>query len=170
MKKKVLIVDDDVAVREALEKLLLGTGYEVVLAADGQAALDLVGQHPIDLLLLDLGLPLVSGWDAFESITREHPLMPIIIITGQVNKRDAAMAAGVGALMEKPLDVSLLLETIRQLLSESQRKRLRRLCGYINDFRYVPCESTLLLKQLREQHSERFRFKFPHSQTNSGEM
>lgn len=75
---RVLVVDDDLAVRESLSKVLCEAGYEAVLAADGQEALQQVEQQPIDLLILDLRLPNKYGWDAFEQIKRMHPLLPII--------------------------------------------------------------------------------------------
>jgi two-component system response regulator VicR len=93
MKKRVLVVDDDRPVREALSKVLRQEGYDVVLAADGQEALEEFKSGKVDLLLLDLGLPIRSDWDAFERITTENPLMPIIIISGQTSQYDIAAAA-----------------------------------------------------------------------------
>jgi DNA-binding response OmpR family regulator len=90
------------------------------------------------LLLLDIGLPVKNGWDAFERITNEAPVLPIIIITGQANQHDMAVAAGVGALMEKPLDVTGLLETMQELLVEPIENRLLRLCGYGHGTRHAP--------------------------------
>jgi len=152
MKKKVLVVDDDRSVRESVSKVLTAEDYEVVLAADGQEALDRFNSGRIDLLLLDIGLPMRSGWETFERITSENPLVPIIIITGQANQHDMALAAGVGALMEKPLEARTLLETMRELLAEPYPDRLRRLCGYSQDTRYTQGGSARLLKRLREQH------------------
>ena len=113
-----------------------------------------------------LGLPIVSGWDAFERITTENPLLPIIIITGQANQRDVAMAAGVGALMEKPLDVSRLLKTMHELLAEPKKNRLLRLCGYTNDVRYIPSGSTLFLKKLHEHHPASAHLRLGHTHKN----
>ena len=64
-------------------------------------------REKIDLLLLDLNLPLKSDWDVFERVTVLNPFLPIIIITGRDKQRDLAAAAGVSALMEKPLDEPL---------------------------------------------------------------
>lgn len=137
MKKNVLVVDDDASVRKSLGKVLSGTGYCVLEAKDGPEAIKLFETRPIDLVLLDIGLPVESGWDVFERITSQAPILPIIIITGTANQRDTAIAAGVGALMEKPLDVSRLLKTMQELLVESKEARLRRLCGYSQDTRYL---------------------------------
>jgi CheY-like chemotaxis protein len=138
MKEKILVVDDDASVRESLGKVLADAGYEVALAADGREAVEQFEHGHVDLLLLDISLPVKNGWDAFERITNEAPVLPIIIITGQANQHDMAVAAGVGAIMEKPLEVTGLLNTLQELLAESIEARLLRLCGYVHDTRHVP--------------------------------
>src|SRR5258708_4749476 len=98
MKKTILVADDDEAVRQSLRRVLSGHGYEVVLAADGQSALEQFDPGKIDLLLLDLDLPVRNGWDTFARITSESPTLPVIIITGQSDQLHIAVAAGAGAL------------------------------------------------------------------------
>ena len=142
MKKTVLIVDDDAPIRQALRKVLQAEGYEVILAADGLEGLEQFDSKHIDLLLLDLNLPAKSGWDLFERFSATNPLLPIVIITGRHNQYRLAAAAGVGALMEKPLDVSLLLQTIAALLIEPAEARLKRLVGLNSDVRYAPPRRT----------------------------
>ena len=134
----ILVVDDDPQVRESLRKVLQAEGYDVVLTADGQEGLDQFDSKHIDLLLLDLNLPAKSGWDLFERFSSTNPLLPIVIITGRCNQHKLAAAAGVGALMEKPLDVPLLLQTIAALLVEPTEARLKRLVGLNSDVRYAP--------------------------------
>lgn len=158
---KVLVVDDDVSVRESVSKVLREEGYEVVLAADGNVALKQFAAHQIDLLLLDLGLPIKQGWDVFEQITTENPLIPVIIITGQADQYRMAVAAGVGALMEKPLDALHLLHTMRELLTEPQAVRLHRLCGHGGPVRHVPASNAEFPRHLREQYEKPYRFKLP---------
>jgi DNA-binding response OmpR family regulator len=137
MKKTVLIVDDDAAIRESLRKLLQAEGYEVRLAANGQEGLDQFDPARVDLVLLDLNLPAKSGWDCFERFSFINPFLPIIIITGRDDQYSLAAAAGVGALMEKPLDVPLLLQTITALFTEPAETRLKRLVGLNKDVRYA---------------------------------
>jgi DNA-binding response OmpR family regulator len=137
MKTRVLIVDDDASVRQSLRKVLTVAGYEVTTAADGQEAVAQFVPGQIDLVILDLNLPLCSGWDVFERLTTQHPTTPLIIVTGLPNQYPTAMAAGVGALMEKPIDAPELLRTMDELLAEPPEARLRRMCGYQQDTRYV---------------------------------
>ena len=138
VKKRVLIVDDDVSVRKSIGSVLQGAGYEVMQAGDGDEALAQFDAKQIDLMLLDLGLPRKSGWDTFEVFTGKNPTLPIIIITGKAWQTETARAAGVGALMEKPLDVGRLLQTMEELLNEPEEARLRRLVGYSQDIRHIP--------------------------------
>ena len=138
MKKRVLVVDDDESVRESLSKVLLDAGYEVALAADGQTALEQFDPGQIDLLLLDIGLPDKSGWDTFENINRQNPLLPVIVITGHTGQFNMASAAGAGALLEKPLDAPQLLETMEELLAEPNETHLLPVSGYSHDARHLP--------------------------------
>jgi CheY-like chemotaxis protein len=148
MRKRVLVVDDDASVRESLKKVLAEAGYEVALATDGQEAMDRFDPEQVDLLLLDLNLPIRGGWDVFERITTQYPLVPIIIITGLPNQYFTALAAGAGALMEKPIEVPTLLKTVEELLAEPKESRLRRLCGQLDDTRYVPPACRLFLEKV----------------------
>ena len=137
MKQGVLIVDDDASVRESIRRVLKGAGYEVKTAADAEEATVKFVPEEIDLVLLDLNLRSHSGWDVFERLTTQHPALPIIIITGMPNQYQTAVAAGVGALIEKPIEVTSLLKTMDELLAEPKEARLRRMCGYQLDTRHL---------------------------------
>jgi DNA-binding response OmpR family regulator len=127
--KRILLVDDDSTVRESLNDVLLAEGYFVIPAENGQVALNLATWSSVDLVLLDLNMPVKNGWDTFEQLTREHPLIPIVIATARPNQLFTALNAGVGALLEKPMDIPMLLRTIEKLLAESAEQRLARLAG-----------------------------------------
>jgi len=136
--KLILLVDDDAGVRGSLRAVLVSEGYEVVSAKDGQEALDMVSASEVDLVLLDLNMPVKNGWDTFERLTTQHPLTPVIIITARPNQLFTALCAGVGALLEKPLDMTRLLETVNDLLAESAESRLARITGRNVKFNYQP--------------------------------
>jgi DNA-binding response OmpR family regulator len=136
MKKRILVVDDDPQILESLCKVLRAEGYEVVLAGDGREGIEKFSTERIDLVLLDLNLPDNSGWDTFGTLSSLNPFSPIIIITGRQNQYEMATSAGVGALMEKPLDVAFLLLTISELLAEPPETRIKRLAGLHNYVRH----------------------------------
>jgi len=86
----------------------------------------------------DLNLPGKNGWETFEALTAENPLLPVIIVTARPNQLFTAMGAGVGALLEKPLNFPKLLETIAGLLVEPADSRRARIAGKPAEFRYLP--------------------------------
>jgi len=153
MRKTVLVVDDDAAVRDSMKKVLESAGFGVLLAGDGQEAVEQAKPGRVDLLMLDIGLPIRNGWDAFAQITAANPCLPIIIITGHSDQYPAAAAAGASAFMEKPLDASQLLATIHELLTEPKEERLRRLTGRAGKPRYVGGDAAQLFEKLRARWS-----------------
>jgi DNA-binding response OmpR family regulator len=136
--KRILLVDDDPTVRDSLNDVLMAEGYAVIPAENGQQALDLAKKLPVDLVLLDLNMPIKNGWDTFERFTADHPLIPIIIVTARPNQLFTALSAGAGALLEKPMDIPTLLRTMEQLLAEPAEQRLARLVGKKTEFHYQP--------------------------------
>lgn len=127
MIKTILVADDDLSVQQSLARVLESEGYEVLLASNGTQAIQQAIAHQPNLALLDITMPNRDGWEAFESLERFCPLMPVVIITARPNQYPRAVGNGIDALMEKPLDLPLLLHTIARLLAESQRDRIRRL-------------------------------------------
>ena len=141
MKNKILLVDDDPVVRDAVANVLTLEGYEVVPASNGVEAIELAQQGSMDLVLLDLNMPKKNGWDTFEILSRRKPWVPFIIITARPNQLFSALAAGAGALMEKPLEFERLLQTIRDLLGEPMAARIARLAGKPAEFHYLPAHA-----------------------------
>jgi CheY-like chemotaxis protein len=136
-KDVVLLADDDEEVLAALDDVLRSEGYEVIVARNGREAIARFYEGHIDIALLDLNMPVKGGWETFERLTTIHPLLPIIIITARPDQYPLAVAAGVGALMEKPLDLVVLLQAIQDLLSEPIEQRLSRLTGKRPITRYL---------------------------------
>ena len=135
-RQRILLADDDAGVRGSLSDVLVSEGYVVIPAHDGQQALELAASDQIDLVLLDLNMPVKNGWDTFEQLSRDHPLLPVIIVTARPNQLFTAIGAGAGALLEKPMDISTLLRTVKRLLAESVETRLARIAGQETDFHY----------------------------------
>ena len=110
-----------------MKKVLQGAGYEVLLAADGQEAMDRLQAEHIDLLLLDMNLPLRTGSDILDHLPDPH--LPIITLTAYPDQYRSATTARVSAFMEKPVDASRLLEVIQELLGDPQVQPGSRLAG-----------------------------------------
>jgi DNA-binding response OmpR family regulator len=157
MSTKILVVDDEQTIRESLAKILRAEGYEIVLAENGQEAIEKLVQESFNLLLLDLGLPVKDGWDIVIGVAQVNPLLPVIIITGRWNQRELAEKMGADALLDKPLDVPCLLQTIRELTNESKEQRAQQTKNR-HKFRYLPCDAIEFREELQKRYTTPFRF------------
>jgi two-component system, OmpR family, alkaline phosphatase synthesis response regulator PhoP len=137
MKGKILIADDDPEILAALSAALASEGYQVITATNGREACKYFAERQVDLAVLDLKMPVRDGWVAFERLTTTNPLVPIIIITARPDQYPLAVAAGVAAFMEKPLDLPLLMRAMDELLIEPVEQRLSRLAGRRPIARYL---------------------------------
>jgi len=115
--KKILVVEDEDLNRELLVQLL-EEEYEVVTAADGAEALRIAQQTKPDVILMDLSLPLVDGWEATRRIKAHGALsrIPVIALTAHAMKGDEerAYASGCDEYITKPFDEILMFDVIRQ--------------------------------------------------------
>jgi len=142
MNATILLVDDDVSVRQSIAHLLDAEDFRVLSAANGTEAITILQTQPIDLILLDLNMPGKNGWETFQHISFDPPAVPVIIITARPNQLFPALAAGAAALMEKPLDFPKLLRTIRDLIAEPESVRCARTAGKSAQFHYLPAHAT----------------------------
>ena len=127
MNQRILLVDDDDIVSQSLALALQSEGFEVECARSGRDGVRRFTAAPPALVLLDLHMPGKDGWHAFDLMEKFQPLVPVIVITARSNQFDRARATGIDALMEKPLELPLLLQTIRELLAETESERVARL-------------------------------------------
>ena len=119
---KVLVVDDDRAVREALRRALELAGYEVQLVEDGEAALDRIAQSVPDAVVLDVGLPGIDGLEVCRRVRLLGSRVPILILTARDAVEDRIDGLDVGAddYMVKPFDVGELQARLRALLRRAK--------------------------------------------------
>jgi len=115
---RLLIVDDDRALRDALRRALLLAGYDVDVAANGQEGLTRVAAAPPDALVLDLGLPDVDGLEVCRRLRAAGDRLPILILTARdaVADRIDGLDAGADDYLVKPFDVGELEARVRALL------------------------------------------------------
>jgi CheY-like chemotaxis protein len=120
---KILLVEDNEMNRDMLSRRLERKGYEVVIAVNGQEGVDLVSSTRPDLILMDLSLPIIDGWEATRRIKADPATagIPVIALTAHAMAEDRAkaMAAGCDDFDIKPVDLPRLLEKIDTLLRRS---------------------------------------------------
>jgi CheY-like chemotaxis protein len=120
--KRVLVVDDDDLVRALEERLLSREGFDVTSAADGAAALELIGGQQFDLVLLDVAMPGVDGFEVARALRRDerHRRTPVILVSGRCDaeaSRDG-FAAGGSLYLHKPLNVMQLGRLVRTMIGD----------------------------------------------------
>jgi two-component system KDP operon response regulator KdpE len=121
-KARVLVVDDEIEIVRALQRSLTGHGYEVLVAGKGEQALEIIEQSSPDLMLLDLGLPGMSGLEVCQRV-REQSDLPIIVISVKNKERDKVLALDLGAddYISKPFGINEVLARIRVALRHAER-------------------------------------------------
>jgi DNA-binding NtrC family response regulator len=123
-KGSILVIDDEAEIREGLELLLKTDGYQVTMADTGQSGLARLGEHPYDLLLLDVSLPDRNGIELLKDIRRQNPNLPIVLITayGSIEMARAAFKSGAMDYITKPWSNDELLAQVAQAV-EAHRLR-----------------------------------------------
>lgn len=118
---KILLIEDNEMNRDMLERRLRRKGYDVVLAVDGEKGVDMAATETPDLILMDMSLPGIDGWETTRRIkaARESSDIPIIALTAHAmtSDRDKALAAGCDEYDTKPVEMERLLGKMQQLLS-----------------------------------------------------
>jgi len=122
----VLLVDDDVTVRQSLEQVLTLENFRVVPVSNGHDALREFGEKHIDIVLLDLNLGNESGWDTFDKLKRIRPYLPVIIMTGNPEHCSKLASDRAEAFMEKPLDLTILFRKLTDLAAQAAERRLAK--------------------------------------------
>jgi two-component system cell cycle response regulator DivK len=118
---KILLVEDNEMNWDMLSRRLRRKGYEVVVATDGRQGVELASLEAPDLILMDLGLPVIDGWEATRQIRQTTGIqsIPVIALTSHAMKgdREKALSAGCDDYDVKPIDFPRLLEKIQRLLN-----------------------------------------------------
>jgi CheY-like chemotaxis protein len=118
---KILLVEDNEMNRDMLSRRLKRKGFEVVIAEDGRAGVDLAAAERPDLILLDMSLPVMDGWEAAGHLKAnpDTQAIPVIALTAHAMEgdREKALAAGCDDYDTKPVNFSGLLERINSLLA-----------------------------------------------------
>jgi two-component system cell cycle response regulator DivK len=120
---KILLVEDNEMNRDMLTRRLERKGFEVVIAIDGKAGIDMASSSNPDIILMDLSLPVIDGWEAARQIKADSATqsIPIIALTAHAMAGDEqkALAAGCDDYDTKPIDLKRLLGKIENLLNSA---------------------------------------------------
>ncbi len=121
MREKILVVEDDTAIRDALTYNLTREGYEVGAVGDGVAALDAARKTPPDLVVLDLMLPELDGFDVTRTLRKESNV-PILMLTARDDEIDRVLGLELGAddYLTKPFSMRELLARVKAMLRRAQ--------------------------------------------------
>ena len=118
---KILIVEDNEMNRDMLSRRLIRKGFDVIMAEDGQKGVDMAKSDNPDLILMDLSLPIMDGWQATSTIKAdpETNSIPIIVLTAHAmaGDREKALDAGADEYDTKPIEFKRLLGKIKDFLS-----------------------------------------------------
>ncbi len=126
---KILIAEDNATNRELFRELLEARGYTVVEACDGREALQMIDQAQPDILLLDIGMPVLDGFAVVRAI-RENPrvaALPVLAVTAYAMQgdRERILTSGFDGYLSKPINAKSLAEELDRLLSERDAQRSR---------------------------------------------
>jgi CheY-like chemotaxis protein len=114
---RLLVIDDDPNVRTFVCELLRTLGYEADAAPDGPTGLARLGARHYDLVITDLRMPYMSGWEVLQRVRQDMPSMPVIIISGFATDEDIGRAQELGvALLPKPFSLADLRRALGQAL------------------------------------------------------
>jgi DNA-binding NtrC family response regulator len=148
----VLIVDDEAEIRESLQTLLEMEGFAVETAGSGEEGLVRIGEHPFDLILLDLALPGRNGLEILAEIRSRDSRLPVIMITayGTVENAVRAMQSGAANFVQKPWDNEKLLADVRAAVgwrrAEEENVQLKRALKQRYNFENIVGKSEPMLK------------------------
>lgn len=122
--KCLLIIEDDETMRNAMKRLFEGEGYNVKTAADGTQLSTVLDDSPIDLIIMDIGLPWINGFE-LAKLLKEHAELrsiPLIFVSGKTSELDIKRGFDVGAdeYIKKPFDIDQMKKTVANLLKINQ--------------------------------------------------
>src|SRR3954447_11353246 len=122
MRVRILVVDDEPAVRSALERALQLDPYDVELAADGREALDVLAQRHVDALVLDIGMPRIDGLEVCRRLRSAGDRTPVLMLTARdaVDDRVEGLDAGADDYLVKPFALKELQARVRALLRRTE--------------------------------------------------
>ena len=117
-RQTILVVDDDAAIREVVAEVLEEEGYQVTVASSGQDALVAIDADEPALVVLDMRMPVMNGWEFAEQLSdRPGRRIPLLVMTAAVDADKRAAEIGAAGTLSKPFDLSDLIELVQTLIA-----------------------------------------------------
>lgn len=120
IQRTILIIEDDETIRSALRRMFENEGYRVLAAADGTQLSTVLDDAPVDLIMLDIGLPWINGFELAEMMKAHDDLkeIPLIFLSGRTSDADVKKGFDVGAddYIKKPFDIEKVKRTVNTLI------------------------------------------------------
>ena len=125
-KQKILIIDDDLNIRKTLSDILNIKGYETFTVSNGTEGADFLKRSPVNLVIIDLGLPDISGLEVLSRVKADNPFTEAIILTGNASLDSAIEATNKGAFsyLLKPYDMEQLMLHIRRAIEKQEAQQI----------------------------------------------
>ena len=127
-KTRVLVVDDEKVVRDGCHRVLSGSGYEIATAENGREALEILSRDAVDIVLLDLKMPVMGGEEVLERTSEDYPGIPIIVITGHgtVDTAVECMKKGAYDFITKPFHIDQFVLTVQRAADKRRLEKMAR--------------------------------------------
>ena len=128
MSARILVIDDEPEIAAVLRDILALEGHTVVIAESGRGGVARALAEPFDLVLTDLGIPDLSGYEVVEQIHAERPGLPIVLVTGWAASLDEeeTRSRSIAALLHKPFEIDEVIRTTAEVLARSCADVTRR--------------------------------------------
>jgi CheY-like chemotaxis protein len=121
MPHQVLVVDDDPGIRQLIEMVLQDEGFDVVTAANGKEALERINESRPALVLLDLQMPVMTGWEVLSQVREANIEVPVVFMTAGYRAKTEAERYNADGYVAKPFDLTEIIDTVERFTTSAPR-------------------------------------------------
>jgi DNA-binding response OmpR family regulator len=153
--QKILIIDDDQNIRSILSTFLKKEGYETFTTVNGVEGIDFLKRSSVNLAVIDLGLPDMSGLEVLEKVKLDNPFLEVIILTGNASLSSAIDATNKGAFsyLQKPINLEQLMLQVRRAIEKQEAQET--IAGHNNELERMNAQLSESNRELKNEIMER---------------